>query len=507
MVERRLWQVGLFGALWFLLCAAMSSWQWLLTTDSADIIVPTVLILRFALAFVLSMALAFSVAEPIADVGGRRLRGGGMRSPAPAWVRVLAALFILAFVVLLGGVLFLAAQIAFALAFDPNPTLSLAFAATAALWYILFWALRRWRGRSTVYASAPASRAKRRLLGLVAVVLLVGAVVEVRSRVPEAGPLRVQASYTLPFSPSGLLPDPSSHALYMLRIDGNTAEAPPSVQVVVWDPATRQVRNTSANLAPKAAASDYQSGYALALDTVSRTAYVASGGYQQQAEVTALDSTTLAARQTRELDRDGGVDLFVDSGLHRVYAVLSGSILVLDGKTLATITSMGLDGAQQVALDPTHHRLYIERCQFDAGTVRVFDDVTLNAVGEAPTPGCNGRSAITVDPGLGAAYLWLQERGSFVVDGAADRIVKTASLADYVDAIATDPATHQVLVETGGSFHHLALFDAGAHQQLGQVDFSLDSRPTALALDPSRHLAYVCDIQGALITVSYSSSR
>lgn len=149
MVERRLWHVGLFGALWFLLCAVMSNLRWLAVFVSPDIIILTIGVLRFGLAFTLSMAMAYSIVALIVDAGRRTLQGGKAWQPTPTWLRVLAAVLTLAFAAPLGWGFFLAAQIlGLVLAFHPNPTLTVAYAASAFLWYLIFWTIRRWRGRS-----------------------------------------------------------------------------------------------------------------------------------------------------------------------------------------------------------------------------------------------------------------------------------------------------------------------------------------------------------------------
>lgn len=152
-----------------------------------------------------------------------------------------------------------------------------------------------------------------------------------------------------------------------------------------------------------------------------------------------------------------------------------------------------------MAVDSTHHKAYVVHP--NDGLVSVVDLTTNTvtgtiAVGDAPF-------RVAIDEGLDRAYVsnvWSSTVSE--IDTTTDTVVRTISGFDEPRGLAVDPSTHTLYVTDYMGNQDLAVVDPTTDPATIRKSPLLESRPWAVAVDPTRHRAYAVTLfGGALSTV------
>jgi YVTN family beta-propeller protein len=191
---------------------------------------------------------------------------------------------------------------------------------------------------------------------------------------------------------------------------------------------------------------------------------------------------------------DGSSDAVVDSatpGLtiaavavnpitNRVYAATNGGVAVLDGSTLATITTVltganspGVTNRQGVAIDSVNNRIFVTVAPPGASPLRVLRQIdgatnTFSALNDVSLPD-TGAGAV-FNPADGMVYVAIPNGNAVVVvDPTSHSIAASIPVGATPTFVAVNPATNRVYVTNAGD-NTLSVIDAVTGTVIQTVD-------------------------------------
>ena len=217
--------------------------------------------------------------------------------------------------------------------------------------------------------------------------------------------------------------------------------------------------------------------------------------------------TALIDLRTRMSSTPYPTDVIVDDVSRRAYVSVwsSGLIAVFDletDKIMKTIdvTTGGSSGPAALALDATHHRLYVANS--NSSTVSVIDTVLDEVLTVVPRGalgvGSNPRG-IAVDPEVGRAYVVNTTDGTVSVINTSDNSVKrviprsTTQIGDSPKDIQVDHSASRAYVANTGS-GTVSVIDTHLDQVVAVLPHGaggIGSSPRQIAVDVRRHRAFV----------------
>ena len=273
-------------------------------------------------------------------------------------------------------------------------------------------------------------------------------------------------------NPTGVIADPATHTVYVANGGGN------SVSVINASACNAQVISGCGQVPATVTVGNGPLG--LALNHKTHTLYVTNLGGNT---VSVINAATCNAEFTSGCGQtpatvtvgSGPASLAVDQVTNTIYVPNSNTntVSVINGATCNATNTSGCgqvpavvtvgSGAQAVAIDNTHHTVYVGN--FNDGTVSVVNMATCNA---ANTSGC-GQAPATVTAGSGITDL--------LVDPAVGTLYVANTFDGDVSLISTAACNAQ---HTSGCAHAAPTTPTG-------------SLPIGVSLDPLTHTLYVAN--------------
>jgi YVTN family beta-propeller protein len=184
--------------------------------------------------------------------------------------------------------------------------------------------------------------------------------------------------------------------------------------------------------------------------------------------------------------------LALDSSAGRVYVANAdpasvGSVSVIDTTTRKVVRTVPLGEGTwpvDVAVDPSHHRLFVTESK--AGGVAVVDTRTWRVVDTVPVGG--EPRGVSLDPVVGEVYVANGETVT-VLDSPGAEVLDTIPVR-HPETVVTDPAAGILVVDSSGQ-GRVSVVKTRTHEVVRTILVGGHSHTSGVQVDPETATAYV----------------